>query len=284
MPDIYLHLDGKQAGPYPLEKVRWMLTEGKVTGNTLAWHEGMTQWSTVSQLLAATPPASTRPVFVPPQGGGGMNGCLVAAIIVGGLVALLAIASIIFGLLLQPKIAELQRDNLQRLQRASRDVADVQKSTLTVQTGYLADVLNRYANDHGGAYPDGQTSTEVFQKLLDEKYIFDPTVFYFPMKGKTKPVGARLTADNVCFDVTGGATTKSSKFLPIVFTTGYNVTYAAGTPAESDIAGRDDVKGIAVTYLDGSSSYLPTAGQGSAANFIDPHFEAAGATYRQLKP
>jgi GYF domain 2 len=283
MDDIYLHVDGKQAGPYPLEKVRWMLNDGKVSGDTLAWRQGMTQWSTVSSLLAATPASAARPVFVQPQGSS-MNGCLIAAIIAGGLAVVLVITSVIFGLMLRPKLAELERISQQRVSNTSRDVTDVQHSAMTVQTGYLADVLNRYASDHGGAYPDGQTSTEVFQKLLDEKYIFDPTVFYFPMKGKTKPTGTKLTADNVCFDLTSGITAKSSKSLPIVFTTGYNITYAAGTGADSDTTGHDDLKGIAVTYLNGSSSFQAAAATGAVPNFVDSGFDPAGATYRQLKP
>ena len=283
MNDIYLHLDGKQAGPFTPEKIRWMMSEGKVTGNTLAWHQGMTQWSTVSSLLAAAPADSSRPVFVPSQGSG-VNGCLVAAIIVAGLLVLTVIASVIFSIMLRPQIAKFQQDNIQRMAKLSQEASDTQQSSLTVQTGYLADVLNRYATDHGGVYPDGKTSTEVFQKLIDEKYIFDPTVFYFPMKGKTKPTTSQLTADNVCFDLTGGATTKSSKFLPIIFTTGYNITYAAGKAADGDTVGNDDSKGIAVTYLSGSSAFQARAGQGSAPNFIDPGFDPAGQTYRQLKP
>jgi len=283
MDDIYLHVDGKQAGPYPLEKVRLMLNDGKVSGDTLAWRQGMTQWSTVSSLLAATPANAARPVFVQPQSSS-MNGCLIAAIIVGGLSVVLVITSVILGITLRPKIAELERLSQQRVSSASREVTDVGHSALTVQTGYLADVLNRYASDHGGAYPDGQTSTEVFQKLIDEKYIFDPTVFYFPMKGKTKPTGTKLTADNVCFDLTSGVTAKSSKSLPIVFTTGYNITYAAGTGANSDTTGHDDLKGIAVTYLNGSSSFQAAAETGAVPNFVDSGFDSTGATYRQLKP
>ncbi len=38
--------------------------------------------------------------------------------------------------------------------------------------------LYRYAQDHNGQYPDGKTSTEVFQQLIDEKYVTDPSIFY----------------------------------------------------------------------------------------------------------
>jgi hypothetical protein len=63
----------------------------------------------------------------------------------------------------------------------------------------------QYSNDHNSVYPDGESSTEVFQKLLDEKYISDPTIFYIPLPGKIKPIeGQPLKPENVCFDVTSG--------------------------------------------------------------------------------
>jgi GYF domain 2 len=283
MTDIYLHVNGSQTGPYSLEKVRSMRAEGQVTNDTLAWHEGMTQWGTVASLLGATLADPGRPIFVASQGGGGANGCLVAAGIVAICAVLFFFVCGVIGYVMAPKFAELQKANAQRQQvKPTENFAEMQQSALTVQTGYIADVLSHYAADHGGAYPDGQTSTEVFQKLLDGKYIFDPTVFYFPMTGKTKPAGAKLTADNVCFDVTAGATSKSSKLLPIVFTTGYDVTYAADTSAQS--AGHDDSKGMAVTYLNGSSAFQVKGEGGSAPHFIDARFDSAGETYRQLKP
>ena len=61
-----------------------------------------------------------------------------------------------------------------------------------------------YANDHNHKYPDGKSSTEVFQKLIDGKYVDDTTIFYVPMKGKTKPIaGQPLKPENVCWDFTG---------------------------------------------------------------------------------
>ena len=35
-----------------------------------------------------------------------------------------------------------------------------------------------YMSDHNEQYPDGKSSTEVFQKLLDGGYVTDPTIFY----------------------------------------------------------------------------------------------------------
>ena len=55
----------------------------------------------------------------------------------------------------------------------------------------LGQVLFAYATDHDGAYPTGKSSTEVFQKLIDESYITDPTMLYFKMSGK---VAARFNS------------------------------------------------------------------------------------------
>ena len=83
-----------------------------------------------------------------------------------------------------------------------------------------------YANDNG-AYPDGKSSTEVFQKLLDGRYKWhagnycvDPTIFYIGLPGKTKPVmGQKLKPENVCWDVTSGVDPRDPDRLPIVFLT-----------------------------------------------------------------
>jgi hypothetical protein len=87
-----------------------------------------------------------------------------------------------------------------------------------------------YYNNHG-SYPDGNSSTEVFQKLLDEKYCSDPALFYVPLPGKIKAMpGQKLKPESVCFDVTSGAGPRSSK-CPLVFLTGYKMNYAPGGTA-----------------------------------------------------
>ena len=63
-------------------------------------------------------------------------------------------------------------------------------------------MLFAYSNDNNQNYPDGKSSTEVFQKLLDGGYATDPAIFYVPLPGKVKPVaGQKLKPENVCFDV-----------------------------------------------------------------------------------
>jgi len=170
-----------------------------------------------------------------------------------------------------------------------------------------------YAQDHDQLYPDGNSSTEVFQKLLDGGYVTDPTLFYLAMPGKTKPVpGQKLKPENVSWDVTGGADLSSPDELPLVFMTGYKISYAPGSAAVPLVKPyppfgleepyqkwfdwllrRPTIRwsesgGIAVHYKNNSSMYkkLETApnGDGTIPDFIPPDFKPDGKTYRQLTP
>lgn len=141
-----------------------------------------------------------------------------------------------------------------------------------------------YANDHQQQYPDGKSSTEVFQKLIDEGYVTDPTIFYVSYEGKVPAkAGQKLKPENVCFDVTGGVDSNSPDDVPLVFLTGYKVIYATGTTAIARFRIVPD--GIAVFYKNNSATFLktPTA-DGSVAHFVSPDFKADGKTYRQLTP
>ena len=88
-----------------------------------------------------------------------------------------------------------------------------------------------YASDHHEAYPTGQSSTEVFQKLIDEKYASDPTVFYYKLLGKTKPTSNKLKPENISWDVTTPVDDNDSDDLPVVFLTGYRLYYLPGGSA-----------------------------------------------------
>jgi hypothetical protein len=151
----------------------------------------------------------------------------------------------------------------------------------------------QYAADHHGKYPDGKSSTEVFQKLINEQYVSDPTIFFIPLPGKTEPIeGQSLKPENVCFDVTSGVDASAPDGLPIVFITGYKVTYAPGGAAIPLVKTPQDVEvgtsGIAVCYKDNSAMFrlLETAANsaGTIPNFVSPMFDAQGKTYRQLTP
>jgi hypothetical protein len=152
-----------------------------------------------------------------------------------------------------------------------------------------------YANDHGGKYPDGKTSTEVFQKLIDGQYINDPSFFYLrSMAGKRAATTNKLTADNVCFDVTSGVTNDAPDGLPVIFSSGYTVTYSPGANATRDAAGSPTpFPGVAVGLIskdkdsDGelvACRFTLAAEDGSIPAFVPATFKAGTNTYRQLKP
>ena len=72
-------------------------------------------------------------------------------------------------------------------------------SAATQQTRALDLAMYSYCNDNDQKYPDGKSSTEVFQKLMDGGYVTDPALFYLPLPGKIKGVvGHRLKPENVC--------------------------------------------------------------------------------------
>lgn len=272
MPDIYLHLDGQQAGPYQLAQVCQLLSEGKATPDTLAWHQGLTEWSPLGKVLASfptePPPFSPAPAMPRPQAQKGMSGCLWAAIIVG-----------IIGVLLIPCCAGVALGPITNGIKKAKESSAMQASR-AIELAMFA-----YATDHNGVYPDGQTSTEVFQKLIDEKYVADSALFYIGgMQGKTKATSTKLTADNVCFDVTSGVAADSPQDVPVVFSTGYTVTYAANSKATPDPGSQTPFPGIAVAYKDSSARFLAALSDGTVPHAIAPTFDPGTKTYRQLKP
>lgn len=50
---IFLNRMGTQEGPFPLEQVTAWLQAGQLPPSTLAWHEGLTEWVMVQQLVPA---------------------------------------------------------------------------------------------------------------------------------------------------------------------------------------------------------------------------------------
>lgn len=184
------------------------------------------------------------------------------------------------------------------------------ESTCVQRVHTLGLAMFQYANDNSGNYPDGNSATEVFQKLLDGGYISDPTIFFIPGFGKSEPVrGQKLKPENVCFDVTSGLTQNSPKELPVVFLTGFKVVYTPGSDAlptikrypqfggtyrtwdewlNDDWPMGDVGPGIAVHYMANRSAWrnLETAsnGDGAVRNFISADFKPDGTVYRQLTP
>ena len=57
-PDVYLHHQGRQLGPYSIEVAHEMVVAGGLPPEVLAWHDGLPDWVPLSDLL---PPAATIP-------------------------------------------------------------------------------------------------------------------------------------------------------------------------------------------------------------------------------
>lgn len=165
-----------------------------------------------------------------------------------------------------------------------------------------------YARDHQGNFPSGKSSTEVFQKLLDGGYADymenRPSVFYFPGKGKIPGVnGQPLKPENVCFDVTCPLDGSVPDDLPLVFSTGFKVSYEPGASAKRLVPLEFRVPGFELFRPDPGPSHncvvigykLPqvkrifvtddaTNPNGSAQGFIPANFNAQGKIYQQLTP
>jgi hypothetical protein len=176
------------------------------------------------------------------------------------------------------------------------------ESTAMQTTRTLALAMFQYANDNN-AYPDGASSTEVFQKLMDGNYVSDPSVFYIPMWGKTPArAGAKLRPENVCFDVTSGIQMDSPDMLPIVFVTGFRMDYHKSGAATSLVRpfpcyhsrnswfpwSYGPFGGLAVAYKKNNAWFrngqAGPNGFGVVPNVIPADFDAHGKTYRQLTP
>ncbi len=181
------------------------------------------------------------------------------------------------------------------------------------QMQVIAMGIDDYSFDHQGRYPDGKSSTDVFQQLIDGGYIGDIGVVYAPLDGKVRPVpGQKLKPENVGFDYTAGADASAPDGLPLLFRSGYRVAYAPGAavvPLPEHTGWLTSLwdrllqprpwsrEGISVTYVDrqsinethgrvttflsGRSAATP---DGSIPNFVPADFQPDGKTYRQLTP
>jgi len=180
----------------------------------------------------------------------------------------------------------------------------------------IYELMKEYADAHQGAFPTGNSSTEIFQKLVDENHLVasgktvgqllsqvgynemeirDTAIFYLDMPGKTLATSTKLKPENVCFDVTAPLDGAIPDDLPVVFTTGYKIDYlpnkAAVPIAKSSLPGW-----AAISYA-GGNSYGIWADKSwssqeplyflqdhSIANFISADFNSNGKKYQQLTP
>jgi hypothetical protein len=179
-------------------------------------------------------------------------------------------------------------------------------------TRTLALAMFQYANDNNGQYPDGASSTEVFQTLVDGQYISDPTILYVAMPGKVPAEkSAKLKPENVAYDVTGGVDAHSPDTVPIVFLTGFRMDYHAGASAVSLVKpfpmhrdpsnswfswSWETFDGLPVAYKSNNAFFrtnfdpshvggkFTPDGYGIVPNVIDSGIDLHGQTYRQLTP
>ena len=148
-------------------------------------------------------------------------------------------------------------------------------------------LLFSYANDHGGKYPSGASSTEVFQKLIDENYVGDDvSVFYCEMPGKTKPTSNKLKPENVSWDITVPISDGDSNDIPIAFLTGYRIQYAPGGCAVPLRTSGLKYPGLYVAYKSYMACFLKDDGLPDhiVKNVISPNFDPKGKTFQQLTP
>ena len=157
--------------------------------------------------------------------------------------------------------------------------------------------LVKYASDHGGRFPEGHSSTEVFQKLIDDHDVDDPALFFYPLAGKVKPGTNTLKPENVGWDVTCCVDADSPDSLPLVFITGYKVDYMAGAGVhllkkETSFTWTDwwNAKAVrlyfvAVFYKNFSARALMSPdNSGLFPGFIPADFDSKEEIYRQLTP
>jgi hypothetical protein len=153
----------------------------------------------------------------------------------------------------------------------------------------IALMMFQYSIDHNGHYPEGASSTEIFQKLIGGKYANDPAIFYLQMPGKTPTTSFHLEPNNVAWDVTSPVANNSPDDLPIVFSTGFRIEYKPGGRAFplSPKSGPDVSKGgIAVTYHSNAARFLRNDQQpdGTVFNLIPKDANLGTETYHQLTP
>jgi len=166
------------------------------------------------------------------------------------------------------------------------------KENVRMQMAHSIDLcMFQYSIDHDGKYPEGKSSTEIFQLLIDQQYITDPGLFYFSMPGKTKATTNKLKPENVCFDVTNAVLSDDPDALPIVFSTGYKIDYIQGGKAH--FLPNGDPNGIAVCFKGNNAAFLRTPIEGTEGiplfppayvhNAV-PDFDPKDRAYRQLTP
>ncbi|MEM1059056.1 MAG: hypothetical protein AAGK14_07395 [Verrucomicrobiota bacterium] len=167
--------------------------------------------------------------------------------------------------------------------------------------------MKQYAFDHEGRYPTGESSTEVFQHLMDQGYLTpneaSEILYIYGMPGKTRYRGTGpLQPENVCFDVIVSVDLGDNDWLPIVMSTGWKIPeFAEGVaPTVLDPAQAKTIDRYNTGWFEEAVPSLAFAREGGAAEFAKEHGPkhdgrleqffppgidfAPGKTYRQLRP
>jgi len=63
--EIYLARGEERSGPYSVERVRSLLSQGLLNGNELAWYEGRADWTAIREILNNLPTPGKPPAAVP---------------------------------------------------------------------------------------------------------------------------------------------------------------------------------------------------------------------------
>lgn len=155
----------------------------------------------------------------------------------------------------------------------------------------LGTILFTWASVHGFTYPDGASSTEVFQSLMDEGYLEPKAaedLLYIPgMPGKVPyPGTGPLKPVHVCWDLVAPVKDNANDKLPLVVSTGWELIFLPGAPAEiRDKRLLDDpaaIKGLIIFRKGNSAEYIP---QHEALNQpVMPEKMDLFRNYRQLRP
>jgi hypothetical protein len=158
----------------------------------------------------------------------------------------------------------------------------------------IGQVMAAYAKDHNGKFPIGANSIEVFQKLMDENYVTDPSLFYKPQfNSENGPDAAttpsHLSPEKVWWDVTIPVDSTSPDDLPLVFESGFRIRYSPGAGAVRPPSWKSRPNtGIAVCTKGMMATYWKNLDSSSDAQIIPEilpaNFNPKGVTYIQLTP
>jgi MFS family permease len=62
---IYISREQQQIGPYTVAEARSRIIGGQLLGSDLAWHEGLAEWVTLSEILSRQLPPANAPRITP---------------------------------------------------------------------------------------------------------------------------------------------------------------------------------------------------------------------------